>query len=311
MTYKRIQVCVLTYKRPDTLRSTLVSLQKQELQLPGVALHILVIDNDMSESGRQTFEEIFAGSPIPARYVVEQRQGIPHARNRALDESADMDFVAYIDDDEFADKYWVDRLVQAQAAYDADVVTGPVAPRYVKRCEWIIRGGFFERQKNKTGREVEYIATNNVLLRKGLATRFRFDLRFATTGGEDNFFFMQLKTLGAHMVWADDAIVYEIVSEERSTFRWLIRRAYSDANRLTKCVMQSAPGFETVAKRLSAACGGFLVGAVLLPTGLVGKHRAVHGLRLMCRAIGTIHALLGYTPVYYPSTNTTASAKQG
>jgi succinoglycan biosynthesis protein ExoM len=301
MNHMRVQICVLTFQRPEMLRSALESLRRQESQHCQATMQVLVIDNDAKESGKPVFKEVFGASHVAARYVVERQRGIARARNRALEESSDADFIAFLDDDEVADNHWLDRLLEVQAAYDADVVTGPSFPDFVKSTEWIVRGGFFAPRISKTGQNVEFVETNNVLMRNTFARRFRFDLRFDSTGGEDTYFFMQLKKAGARMVWAEDATVCETIPEQRTSFSWLMRRSFSEANRYTWCCIRSAPGLVTFASRLAVACAGCCVGVLLLPAGVSGKHRAVRGLRLMSRAVGTVHALAGFTDPYYIS----------
>lgn len=311
MNHKRVQICVLTFKRPEMLRSALRSLRQQESQQCQATMQVLVIDNDAEESGKRVFCEVFGPSNPSARYVVERQQGIARARNRALEESADADFIAFLDDDEVADQHWLDCLLQVQAAYDADVVTGPSVPDFVKSPQWIVRGGFFAPPISKTGQQVRFVETNNVLMRTTFVRHFRFDLRFDTTGGEDTYFFMQLKKAGARMVWAQDATVRETIPEQRTNFSWLMRRAYSEANRYTWCCVRSAPGPVTFASRLAVACAGCCAGVLMLPAGASGKHRAVQGLRLMSRAVGTIHALAGFTDPYYRSSNPSPSIGTG
>ena len=98
----RIQVCLLTYKRPELLRQTLLSLCDQAIPNPMVRMHLLIVDNDAAGSGKAIFNATLAGSSIPARYVREPSRGIGNARNRALSESAEMDYIAFLDDDEVA-----------------------------------------------------------------------------------------------------------------------------------------------------------------------------------------------------------------
>ena len=58
----------------------------------------VVVDNDADESSRAVVTA--AKLPWPVVYVVEPERGIPFARNRAVREAADSDFVVFIDDDE-------------------------------------------------------------------------------------------------------------------------------------------------------------------------------------------------------------------
>jgi succinoglycan biosynthesis protein ExoM len=297
----RVQVCVLTFKRKQMLRAALESLQQQDLEGVGADIQILVVDNDAAESGRAVVGETFAGACLPQRYVVEPKQGIARARNRALEDSGECDFVAFMDDDETADPNWLKRLLEVQGRFDADVVTGPVVPRYLHSPEWILRGGFFAPRREATGRRVRFVQTNNVLIRRSAVGNRRFDLRFDSTGGEDTDFFMRLDDAGARMVWADDAKVYETISEDRASLAWIVRRAFTEASNYTACRLRSTPGAATVVSRVTTAFGGFCFGGLLLLAGISGRHRCVQGLRLISRALGTIYALAGLTHPYYAS----------
>src|ERR1700719_5362047 len=138
-----IQVCLLTYKRPELLRETLTSLRGQMLSDPLVKIHILVVDNDAAGSGFETFRTVTEDGLVPSRYVCEPGHGIANARNRALVESAAMDYIAFIDDDEVASPEWLHHLYLTLQRYHADIVTGPVTPEFVDAPSWIVRGGFF------------------------------------------------------------------------------------------------------------------------------------------------------------------------
>ncbi len=304
MSNVQIQVCVLTYKRPAMLHATLLSLCQQQFQNHrDLSMHVLVVDNDAAASGQAAFDEIFSASSIPARYVVESAQGVARARNCALAESAaaGFDFIAFIDDDEIADPFWLDQLMDAQRKFNADVVAGPVLPVFVSAPKWVVSGGFFARKNRPSGTPLDFIASNNVLLRGEIARTRRFDLRFDSCGGEDTHFFMVLKQARARMVWANDALVSETISEQRTTAQWIMRRAHSEANRYTQACLYLAPGVRTTAIRMAKALAGLGAGFVLLPSGLAGRARAVRALQLIWRAAGTLDALRGHTHLYYPA----------
>jgi succinoglycan biosynthesis protein ExoM len=297
-----IQVCLLTYKRPALLRETLLSLRSQVISDPQLNMHILVVDNDAAGSGQETFRSVLEGSPIPARYVCEPGRGIGNARNRALRESAGMDYIAFIDDDEMATPEWLQNLYQTMRRSQADIVTGPVTPKFLEAPQWIVQGGFFRMNPQATGNTVEFVATNNVLFRAELATRYKFDSRFDATGGEDTHFFMRVKRDGHRLVWCQEAEVIETVPGHRTKVKWMLQRAQSDANRYTRCCLDLDRGFATRIKRFGKALLGFGAGVLLLPAGLLQKKHAVRGLQWIYRALGTCSALWGAQTIYYAPT---------
>src|SRR5687768_8138920 len=65
---------------------------------------------------------------LPVTSTVVEEPGISAVRNAILAEARDggADFIAMIDDDETASPGWLAELLRIQAAFDADVVGGPV-----------------------------------------------------------------------------------------------------------------------------------------------------------------------------------------
>ncbi len=293
-----LQVCVLTYQRPALLRRTLQSLM-QQTGLADVALHILVVDNDAAQSGRTVCQEFTPGSRGGVQYVSHPARGIAGARNRALDESAHMDLVAFVDDDEVAEPDWLSQLIASLSRYDADVVTGPILPEYQDTPAWVRRSGYFEPRQQATGSPALCAASNNVLMRGAIARSFRFDPRFDATGGEDTEFFLRIRKAGHGMVWVQEAAVREVVPPERANLPWILSRARSDANRYTRSCLSLDRSARTVLRRASVALGGLLTGSFLIVTGILRQARAVRGLQLIARSCGTLSALLGQTQVYY------------
>ncbi len=297
MSDTKVQICILTYKRPALLASALQSVREQQFAYQSrPQVTVLVVDNDDKQSGREAFERVFGRDDPTARYVVAVPQGIAHARNRALEESTNADFIVFLDDDEWASPLWLQTLLQTQRNFDADVVTGPVTPVFDHAPEWLVRSFgtcLTGNQTYETGAPVRFVSTNNTLVRAAVTRDVRFDRRFDRTSGEDTDFFMRLRGRGVRMVWAKEAKVYEAVPEHRATAQWLLHRSRWEANTFTRCCLNLNPGITTIASRFLKAAAAFTTGVVLLPTAAAGKHRALHALHLIYRAAGTMDALRG------------------
>ena len=110
-----ISVCICSYNRAESLRCMLDSLAAQE----GVerAIEILVVDNNSNDHTRQVIEAF--SSRIAVRYVFECRQGLSHARNRALHEFRGR-YLLFTDDDVRLAPDWL-------AAYERALLTYPQA----------------------------------------------------------------------------------------------------------------------------------------------------------------------------------------
>lgn len=294
----KLQVCILTFRRPQLLEAALLSVREQRFtSADAPEVTVLVVDNDECESGRGAFDRLL-GETSFARYVVATPQGISRARNRALEESVEADFVVFLDDDETASPFWLQELLNTQQRCQADVVTGPVVPVFERQIPWIIRGGYFQPRRLPSGTEVAFVATNNTLLRRAAVSKFRFDLRFDRTGSEDTYFFMQLRQQGVRCIWSDEALVYETVPLERMTVRWLLQRARNDAKHFTRCCLYSEPCAATFLTRLMRALGAAIAATALFPAAFMRKDRLVRALRLLQTASGTIDGLVSYVREY-------------
>jgi len=222
----KVDVLIATYKRERLLGKLLESLGAQRLE-DGVSLRIIVIDNDAKKTAKVTTETFFRGTSLPHIYDVQSEKNIALARNKALS-YASADYLAFIDDDEWAESDWLQKLLHAMKKYDADVVFGPVVPWFLENApEWIRRGGFFTRQENKTGDIKQDGATGNALIRNTdkLRGELMFKSLYGLTGGEDTELFSRLHRKGAKLVWCNEAKVYEEIAVERMNVKWLALRA--------------------------------------------------------------------------------------
>lgn len=297
---KSIAVCVATYRRSEGLRHLLLRLNQQRfVKCDEPRVEIVVVDNDPAASGRETCEELRARIRWPVRYRVERRPGISHARNSALScaDGGGFDFVAFLDDDEVPCPSWLDELLHVQEAYAADIVSGPQISVFDEPVPaWIKKGRFFEHPRHSTGRTLEMASTSNVLMAPEVFEGMDgpFDERFALTGGEDTHFFMRVCDRGRKVTWADEALVYESVPEDRMNASWILRRAYRHGNTLSLCERDLRPSLATRLKRMLKGLTRVVQGTVLVaPSSLLGKHVCVQALAWVCYGAGSLSGLAG------------------
>ena len=298
-----VAVCIVTYQRPVWLGELLRSLTRTSLMGQAEGGHtplVVVVDNDAAGSARATVESASAGVPCPVRYEVETRRGISHARNRAvaIAQESGAEFVAFVDDDEVVTPGWLGELMAIQAAHGADIVSGPVVPRFDEGVPaWIIRGGFFARTRYATGTLRQNGATNNCLIACRLfqGRPEPFDPRFALTGGSDMHFFKQVARDGGRIVWADSAVVEEWVPQSRARVGWLLQRAYRGGNAFTLSERLLDRSGSWLVGRAVKGVGRTVQGALLvLPSMLLGRAPAVRALQKTALGAGTLAAILGH-----------------
>jgi succinoglycan biosynthesis protein ExoM len=297
----RVAICVATYRRPislERLLHSLAGLRYERIEPPEVT--VVVVDNDRDRSAAAVVDAFRESPAGRIEYAVEAEPNIARARNRAVEIALDRqpDALAFIDDDEVADPRWLDELIAAQRQHAADVVFGPVLPRYEPAVQpWVVKGRFFEPNRYDTGTLLNIGWTGNALVRREVFadSEVRFDPAFGNSGGEDTHFFMRLYLTGARMVWTNDARAEELVPVSRTTVRWLILRAFRIGNTRVFCERALRPTWVWVPTRVGMALVRIGAGGVLLVVGVVrGRAAMVRALRTMFHGLGSLAGLLGF-----------------
>ena len=226
----RVLVAVATYKRVDLLDILLESLTKLTFEkTPKIELAIAVIDNDPAMSAESVFEERAKHSPWRMTYHTEEKPGVTFVRNQALALADGSDFLAFIDDDEFATPQWLDELMARQQETKAAAVFGPVHPVYNEdAAAWVRNWGVHGKYIDADEEQTKPGATSNCLidmhvLRKEALT---FDPKMSLTGAEDTLFFSILLDRGYKFHRASKALVHEHIPNNRAEADWILKRWY-------------------------------------------------------------------------------------
>jgi succinoglycan biosynthesis protein ExoM len=218
----RIDICICTFRRPF-LEETLRSIAALERGIH--ALRVIIADNDMTPSAAERVGRLAAKMPFELVYVHAPAANICIARNACLD-TADADFIAFIDDDETVTPGWLEALYAKAQSSGAAAVLGPVRAIYRSDAPaWMVNGDFHSTLPVFVDGTIRTGYTCNVLIRWSEPFRaLRFDERLGKSGGEDTAFFYALTALGGTIDYAPEAIVEEPVPAVRATMAWLVRR---------------------------------------------------------------------------------------
>lgn len=250
MTEVAITLC--TFRRSE-VADTLRSLFAQRLP-EGVRLRIVVADNDDGPSGKEAVEAAAAGAPWPVTYVHAPARNISIARNAGLEAAGEADWIAFLDDDETADRDWLARLMDCAARTGADGVFGPAIAEYGPEApDWIRTRDYHSNHPATNAGEVITGHTCNALLRwRGTVWRGeRFDPGRGRSGGEDTAYFLALHRQGARFAICQEAVVREAVAPQRLSFGWIARRKYRSGQSFSA----SAAGLPARLRLATLACG--------------------------------------------------------
>ena len=223
-----IAICVATFKRPELLKYCLSKIKLLELpQKNKIAL--IVVDNDINQTAKLIVDSFSNNYPFPIHYFIESVRGIASTRNRLVNEARliSCDLIGFIDDDEFPEKNWLMSHFSALIQYDADVATGPVIPVTNEKKLNLTN----LKSKLKTGHTPRHVAAGNVLFKSKLVNKqgLQFDLAYNFTGGEDFHFFDRSLLKKNKHVWVSNAIIFEHVTPERKTKKYLFFRHFTGA----------------------------------------------------------------------------------
>ncbi|RIJ77271.1 glycosyltransferase [Nakamurella silvestris] len=294
----RLDLSIATYQRPENLQRLIRSILDGDRT--GHTVRVLVVDNDPAGSAREVLEAFTSAEPsVEFVYTVETEPGIPAARNRGIDlVDPDADAVIFVDDDEWVSTEWLQALAEAAERNNADIVAGPVVSLLPDGVpDWMHRGEFFQRKRFPSGPYAGLAATNNALVTVELlarAGRPRFDSRFTRSGGSDTDLFHRLAAWSPHVVWADEAVVFEDIPPERAEVRWLWRRYLRSGNVAARVVGNSR---SALAVEGSLRIGhGTLLGVRSLITRRVVHVRAMEG---VARGTGALLAAAGVEVTEY------------
>ena len=218
-----ITVCICTYNRSESLQRTLDSLAAQvNVEFGGIQL--LIIDNNCTDDTHRVVEAY--RNVLPVRRVLESRQGLAHARNRAAAEYQG-DVLLFTDDDVRFDPFCVANYLAAINRFpDSDYFGGRILPDWgAAKPRWIgdeplsLIDGILvwfdhgaETRPFETTEPPPFGAS--FAIRRRLFEKiglFRTDLGAGGTGlgrGEETEFLMRARNAGVHGVYVGEALCF-------------------------------------------------------------------------------------------------------
>lgn len=243
-----IIVAALTRHRPRMLAQLLRSLGEMELPRDAEVIG-LIVENDTEEHARRLVEDAGKASRngLEFQYLLEPEQGIPIARNRAVDWalSQNSDILAFVDDDQTVAPDWLTTLTRTYRETGALLLGGPqlLAPAPDDAGAWtrLMHRNMTHRFDKRARRAAAHadihdtrnvtISTNNWFADMRLFTEH--GLRFDNTlrnGGEDLKLYREAYQAGLPTGWVKEARVFEWVEPDRMSFRYQFRRARDMSN---------------------------------------------------------------------------------
>ncbi len=305
-TKTRICIGVCTFRRPKMLTDCLESLMLQ-IRPNDIEVEIVVVDNEPWSNNRDIVNLLRLRSPHLLRYMHEPRRGIAVARNRVIDAalSHHCDWIAFIDDDEVADPFWLVELM-AREYRETPVLVGNVEYVYPTPLPfWAVPKT--PRRKPEGHREKTATTTNVRFSMKLVRAGLRFNEALGLMGGEDQEFFSAAHKLGYEIRRTLRAKTWETFHRARLSYSAQMYRAYwnavSDMRRLAiekgwaVAVLRKA---YTIPFSMMLGAAEIAISPLFAVAGLAAfKRRALAGGKKIAKGIGRAVAITGHLPQPY------------
>jgi len=293
---RTLAVCIATRSRPESLGRLLTALA--DCAVPkDVELHVRVVDNEVNGTALPCTVAAASLFPHGISYATETHPGVAHVRNRLVD-LGPADLFAFIDDDSWPERQWLEELLRVHDGRAADAVIGsvraalpPHAPRWLQVGRMLDSG----RPHGADGERVHWTegGAGNILYsgRVFYEANFRFNPAFGGTGGEDAELAARLHLAGMRLYHASGAIVHEAVPAERLSIGWLVRRRLRNGSNLERihAAMPGGGGLRwmfAIPWRFALGAGRLIRSLPLLTAG--NNAEAVAALLDICVVLGRI-----------------------
>ena len=228
----KVSVIVSTYteKRLDDITYCFESLEKQTLKPSQI---LLVLDPKP-----ELIKFYESRAPEYVETVISPENGLSNARNAGIEASTG-EILVFIDDDAYADPYWLEKLVKNYEDPNIMSVGGLLKPHWeTEQPTWLPLAFYWtigcSYQDLDKKREVRNPIGANMSFRKIVFEKvglFRSDIgRVGMTllAGEEAEFSLKVVTQipNSKIIYDPSAIVYHRVPQSRLSLRYLINRAY-------------------------------------------------------------------------------------
>ncbi len=225
-----LTLVICTYNRAHYLEKCLDSVYNQTL--PNEYLHVLVVDNASTDDTRDKLRKYVERSNF--HVSVETRQGLSHARNRALWE-VETKWIAFVDDDVVLPRSYIDTLAKVLQHTPHACIGGPVKPIFSKTsADWVQH---YFNTKSYFGR-VASTLTHDSLSGANLVVQTRplreiggFDRELGMRGdevgyGEDDMIQHALRDRGLTIGYYPELEICHHVLPKREKVSWHLNTAY-------------------------------------------------------------------------------------
>ena len=236
-----ISVIICTYNREKYIYNVLKSLA--DGTMPANAYEIILVDNNCTDGTRQEVDRFCKDFPnVQLRYCIETNQGLSHARNRGIQESAG-NILVYVDDDATVNAEYLSAYASWFEAHpETHAAGGPIIPHYETGSEprWmtyfikrLLTGYLYFGDKAKPFPGDNYPGGGNAAYRREVFDKVGlYNVQLgrngdSLAGGEEKDIFNKMKKEDMQFTYLPDAVLYHSIPAYKLEPDYFNRLTYS------------------------------------------------------------------------------------
>lgn len=237
---RTVSIIIPTFNRAKTLGNTIESCINQSY--PRDKFEIIVADNNSTDDTRHVVEQWKSKSPVPVRYIFEQRQGAHLARNTAA-RNSESEVLYFTDDDMIADKNVLENIVKVfDLNFNVGVAGGKVLPKWeFDPPEWLLKyfnnGSLSLIEKNEkliiASYDLGIFSCHQAILKDVLFKCGGFNpdiVKDKLIGNGETGLNIKILEAGYNFAYVDDAVSYHIIPRSRMTQKYVNYRFGNQGN---------------------------------------------------------------------------------
>jgi glycosyltransferase involved in cell wall biosynthesis len=254
------------------------------------------VDNHPDGRARLVCERAATKLPIKIKFLEEQKQGGPYAKNKAIDEALKNkpEFLAFIDDDDIPEPDWLLHLIEKQRQTKADIVCGTFPPVIKNEWpDWFRKSPLFDPPSKKP--KVKHgipsgIGSGNALIKRQLLDRLKrigpvFSPRYPFLYDGD--FFIRAHSIGAKFAIAEKSVIHRYFDDYRVTVRGLLRYAFRLGEYTMQLLADHGLGSK-INRRKSKAIKNIVLRGLSLPACIFSPVQMVRNLFKISKEMGIL-----------------------
>lgn len=249
-------VAICCYNAAHFLQRLVTEVASLESPVP---FEILIVDNNSTDGTETLVKRLAQNCRVGMRYVLEPRQGIPHARNRAIEESRSSTYLAFIDADELPGKQWLKSAVKGLKEHAAECVGGRIEVDLQERPRWMSDSILLFLGKvdygDKPFRIVDRstpVWSGNIAYRTSIFdSGMRFDTRYnrkgsGIGGGSDGILFREMLQRQLHIRYEPEMRIRHLIPAQKMKRSYFLKLHYLAGKKAGRYEYQTDPRTATL-----------------------------------------------------------------